>query len=381
MDPPIIRAIIDYCSTGPRAVHSLASEGQPHLCSLDSHVIELARSSIEQYEANAIGNPLPEDAAWVSLGDRSWALGHLAAQAFGATLRLEPLKVEYAIYQTLAIVGAIAQRHNLPSQFVLKLGVLLPYGEYQGREVFRTQLATALAEFSFRGCAYACTLADFEALPEGAGIFYGTTNENLVASAMGSVGILCLGFRNDSQLVVERGKMRGRTGDFGFSFVTKRVQAQTSGQRFDDPLLIAAASQPTAPKREQALTRLARANEVQFREPEVAQLILAVESARQEYFQLVAQRCRDYFTANPSSILIGGGTALHCRSDLRRVLQRIYPRYRTQLDLGKDLLTRCDAVLGPQLKRRGLAPHRIADAYGYYLRSLNRQFAREAVGV
>ncbi|MEO0949627.1 MAG: hypothetical protein AAFY11_16090, partial [Cyanobacteria bacterium J06641_5] len=358
MDPPIIRAVIDYCSTGPRSVYSLASEGQPHLCSLDSHVIELSRSSIEQYQAHGLGAPFPEDAAWVSLGDRSWALGHLAAQTFGAPLRLEPLKVEHAIYQTLAIVGAIAQRQNLPSRLVLKLGALLPFGEYQGREVLRGQLATALADFSFRGRNYTCTLEDFEALPEGAGILYGTAQENISASVTGSVGILCLGFRNDSQLVVERGKMRGRTGDFGFSFVTKRVQAQTSGQYFDNPQLIAAASKSTPVKRKQALSRLARSTEAQFRQPEIAQLVEAVEAARQDYLQLVAQRCHDFFTANPSCILLGGGTAWHCRSDLRTVLHQFFPRGRTRLDVGKELLTRCDSVLGPQLKRRGLAPYR-----------------------
>ena len=338
-------------------------------------------SSIERYRRSELGDPQPEDATWVRLGDRVWALGRLARNSFGGDLQLQPLKVDLAVYQTLAVVGAIAQRRDLPKTLEIDLGVLLPYGEYQDRDRLCDNLTAALAQFAFRDREYTCHLDSFHALPEGGGLFARGLPENVLeAAARDSILISNTGFRNSSRLAVEQGVLRGETDDFGFSYVLRRVQQSTSGQRFDDARLMAAASQPTPERRGTALAKhLARSQDDESRAYEGKTLARAVEAARQEYFMNLGRRLRAFSLNRPKAIVLGGGTSWYCRDDLRAILRQHYPSQQTRLEFCTELRQRCERTLGDQLKQRGISAHRAIDCYGFFLKLLQTEFLQEAV--
>lgn len=375
MDPPKILAVIDFGSTGPRAAWSLASAIQPHLCYLEPDAIEVPAGSIDRYLRNEIGDPRPEDAAWVDFEGRRWALGRLARQCFGGEAQLQPPKIDLAVCQTLGVVGAICQRRNFPQRFDLELGVLLPLGEYPDRERLRERLTAALASFSFRGRDCSGSLVGFHARPEGSGLLaYGVPQDILNASRQQEIGVAVVGFRNSSRFAIRDGQRRGETDDLGFSYVTRRVQQSTSGQRFDDPYLIAAASLSAPKQRAEALARLARSCDPQVRAAQAEEIARAVETAREEYFQNLARRFRAFFATPPQAIVLGGGTAWSCRADLRAALRPIYPR--TKLEFCAALRQRCQETLKAQLSQRRLPASRMLDAYGYFLMLLETEFAR-----
>lgn len=375
MDPPTIEACIDFASTGPRAVWSLASARQPHLCYIEPDVVEVPAGSIDRYLRNEIGEPTPEDAAWVCLDGQFWACGRLARQFFGGEIQISLAKVDLAVYQTLAVVGSICQRRDLPRQFDLHLGVLLPFGEYLDRVRLQDRLAAALAHFSFRGRDYECALTGFHATVEGGGLLAKGMPDNLRAAPQrGEVLVATLGFRNCSRLAIYNGQRRGETDNFGFAYVMQRVQQASAGQRFDDPQLIAAASQSTPERRAAALMQLARSRDEGVRTRQAEELAVAVETARQEYFKNLARRFLAFSPQPPQVILFGGGTAWHCRNELRDALRPYYPR--TKFEHCTALRQRCQDTLQQQLQQRRLSAHRVLDAYGYFLMLLEQEFTQ-----
>ena len=376
MDPPKIYAAIDYSSTGPRSVWSLASPVQPHFCYIEPDICEVSASSIESYRRKEVGEPQPEDAAWVSREGQHWACGRLARHSFGGAIELRPLKVDLAVYQTLAIVGAIAWRRDLPSTFALDLGVLLPYGEYRDLDGLQARLRAALTRFSFRGREYACALTRFYGSPEGGGLLaWGTPQKVWGATATSAIAAAVLGFRNRSSLLVWSGSRQGETDTLGFSYAMKLVQQSTSGQRFDDPRLMAAASLATPKQRQHALAQLARSQDARDRIAEGERLAAAVEAARQQYFMVLTRRFRDIWPVTPAAIVLGGGTAWSCKDDLRAIFKRLYPQARLEFCL--EARRSCQAALGLQLKQRGVSASRVLDAYCYFRQLLASHFRQE----
>jgi hypothetical protein len=158
----------DFGASLGRALYTTPSGcGKPELMLLDPQVVEVPAKSLENYEKYKIGQASPEDSAWVKLGEAHFAVGFLAKKNFHAVHCLESLKVDSAIPQALSIVGSIAQKKDLPSQFSASLGILLPWNEFRDREKFQSQMAEALADYTFRGQQLSVQLESFTALPEG----------------------------------------------------------------------------------------------------------------------------------------------------------------------------------------------------------------------
>ncbi len=230
----------DFGASLGRAIYSTSSGYcKPELILLDPQVVVVPAKSIENYEKYKIGQANPEDSAWVKSGEAYFAVGFLAKKNFHAVHCLESLKVDSAIPQALSIVGSVAQKKDLPSEFSLSLGILLPWNEFRDREKFQSQISQALSEYTFRGQQFSVQLESLTALPEGGGIFARgrmpeKPGQKLRNPKELTIAVIMLGYRNSSILVIEKGELtRGATGDFGFAKMIQKVQTFTSGQKAD----------------------------------------------------------------------------------------------------------------------------------------------------
>jgi ribosomal protein L29 len=282
----------DFGASLGRAIYSTAAGYlKPELLLLDPQVVQVPEKSIENYEKYKIGQANPEDSAWVKIGGTYFAAGFLAKKNFHAVHCLESLKVDSAIPQTLSLVGSIAQKIDLPSQFSLSLGILLPWNEFRDREKFQSQISGALSDYTFRGQQFSIQLESFAALPEGGGIFARgrvpeKPGQKLRNPKELTVAVIMLGYRNSSILVIEKGELtRGATGDFGFARMVQKIQTFTSGQKAE--VLVPAICQARAKLGKRVLETLARSQRTELRQQEVEELAEAIADARAEYVALL----------------------------------------------------------------------------------------------
>jgi hypothetical protein len=320
----------DFGASLGRAIYGLnAPYLKPELMLIEPQVVRVPEKSIENYEKYKMSDASPEDSAWVCVDGAYYAVGFLASRAFHAVHCLESLKVDSAIPQALALVGSAAQRKGLPQQFSLSLGILLPWSEFRDREKFHSQIAQALADYTFRGKPMSVELESFVALPEGGGIFARGRvpkrgEERLPNPKEVTIAVIMLGYRNSSILLVEKGELtRGVTGELGFAKMVQRIQAFTSGQKAD--VLISAICQVKRldeKSLERLAARLARSQEPLLREREKREIAQAIVDAREEYVQLLKNWLSQNLLSQVSvdEFLVSGGTAHYFQREITEML-------------------------------------------------------------
>lgn len=283
--------------------------------------------SIENYEKYKIGQANPEDSAWVKSGEAYFAVGFLAKKNFHAVHCLESLKVDSAIPQALSIVGSVAQKKDLPSEFSLSLGILLPWNEFRDREKFQSQISQALSEYTFRGQQFSVQLESLTALPEGGGIFARgrmpeKPGQKLRNPKELTIAVIMLGYRNSSILVIEKGELtRGATGDFGFARMIQKVQTFTSGQKAD--VLVPVICQVRGKLGKRVLETLARSHRTELRQREVEEIAEAIADAQSEYVALLRNWLIQHLPSQTriGEFIVSGGTTRYLKRELTELLR------------------------------------------------------------
>ena len=166
----------------------------------------------------------PENDAIIELANgKLYALGMKAQQMQGRTA--PPVnKYEFAIYKALAVIGAIAQTANLPESFTVAIVVLLPYTEYEDRQLFHDLLTEHLKDFHFRGQHYSVQPVLLEVKPEGAGIAQSRCNESPDDFARTNLLFFILGQRDVSLLLFKQGTPQaGQGARLGFEQFSQSV--------------------------------------------------------------------------------------------------------------------------------------------------------------
>ncbi|MBD2535612.1 ParM/StbA family protein [Nostoc flagelliforme FACHB-838] len=286
---------------------------------MEPYTTLIPQQSLLAYESNAIGISSPEDVAWIEYKEQCWGVGFIC-QKFYADLKLEKPKLEPAIYKTLAIVGAIAQKKSLANGATIRLGILFPYGEYSDRTLFSQSITDALADFRFRGEQRSFEIDSFVCRPEGFGLLSrGRSN----AKSLGErkIAVVMIGYRNASILIMDRGTMtNGISEDLGFHKLVKAVQQRVAGQKaLTLASAICDAGSRVNPK---ALSRLVRVQDPLLQSAELAQIKLAIENSRNEYWLLLSSYLRHHIPSDIDEIIFAGGTSHYLRSDLSRLFPR-----------------------------------------------------------
>ena len=271
--------VFDPSSSLSKGLYSL-SDGQMQVMTMEPDLVKVSKSSLEQLEQGSVGISFPENEAIVGYGNGYYAVGFVARSQFYSYDHLKQLKYEKAVPKVLGMVGAIAQRKRLRSKFGLKLGILLPYCEYQDRLKLKTVLKEALSQFSFRHQSYQVELEFFECLPEGSGVLLrGGNRQNHSASK--SLLVVMIGYRNVSYLLMERGKLtRGETEDLGFVWLINKVKEATSGLKATE--LIVPIIQGGRNVNKTPFKSLLKSQSDSLRKEELTEIVKAVQMAREQ---------------------------------------------------------------------------------------------------
>ncbi len=344
---------------------------KPELILFDPEVIEVPNVSISNYERSKVGNPKPEDSSWICLDEKYYAVGFLAKRRFKTIHCLNSLKIDSALPLTLAMVGAAAQQKKLGNTFSVDLAVVLPYSEYKDRDRLKLVLKTALENFEYRGENFSVTLNNFEALPEGGGLFargrIASKGKPLQKLTEVNILVLMLGYRNASLLVIERGSLTtGLTSTFGFSMMIDRIKSVTSGQEEETLIPAICSSKELSDK---VLNRLARSSQEQLREMEKNEIKEALTDAKAEYITVlsnwVSQQIPSHLELD--ELIIGGGTSKYFRNEIRELAKTIggKPNWSTSLE------KRIQQGFGNQISDSYLAP-RLTDVYGLFYKLLKK---------
>lgn len=315
---PDITISFDPGASLSRVFFSLNSS-KPELMLMEPYAALIPHQSLIAYEQDVVGLSRPEDAAWIEYKGSCWGVGYICQQ-FYADLKLEQPKFESAIYKTLAVVGAIAQKKSVPNEAKIRLGILLPYGEYSDRKVFEQLIQEAVKDFQFRGEQRSFQLESFVCRPEGFGLLSRgrKSGSNLRER---KIAVVMIGYRNASILIMDRGVMaNGITEDLGFHKLVKAVQKLVAGQK---SLTLAAAICDAGSKiNPKALTNLVRVQDAALQEIEVTQIKTAIATARDEYWVILSSYLRHHVPLDIDEIIFAGGTSHYFRSELNKLFRR-----------------------------------------------------------
>jgi hypothetical protein len=346
----------DPGSTSSRCFYTLKSF-KPALLLMESEVAEVPRNSIEAYEANKLGNPAPENSAWIEYKGEYKAVGFLAKNHFYADLNVADSKIKLAVWKALAAIGAIAQTHDLPNGSTIRFGALLPYGEFQDRELFEQLLGNALSGYRFRGEERSFELESFESRPEGFGLVSrgrppGSSLKNAV------IVIVIVGYRDVSTYVMERGVIsRGFTKPYGFNKFIEVVRSQTAGLK---PDVLTAAICKAGPKiNPRAIAHLVRDIDPSLKDAELAQIRRAISVAREQYWLGLSSWLKGHIPADADEAIIGGGTAHYYQKEFNAFFSGF------QINWCSDLEEQLERCYQSEISSFGLS-YRLTDCYGFF---------------
>lgn len=196
--------------------------GKAELLLMGSELLEVQLSNLLNFGLTG-GSPAANAIVTLKNG-RCLAFGEKAREMKGkppANLS----KYETTTYKLLAVLGAIAQTLNLPTDFTIALCAVLPYSEYQDSERFEELLRENLSSFTFQEQEYRVNLKLLDVKPEGAGIALIRREEDKVGFAASNVTVLMLGQRDASLLPFKKGApQKGIGSRLGFEQFLENVK-------------------------------------------------------------------------------------------------------------------------------------------------------------
>lgn len=361
-----LKLAIDPGYSGTKAVYAVEG-GSPELMVMSPEVFQVSAQAIS---TTKIGYGKPEDYTWLKErkdSPEAIAVGQLARDLkASAQSQLKALKYESALYKIAGIVGAIVEKHQLPHKLELEVGVLLPYGEYSSRHRLGDSLREYLQNFHWqqRSLRIKVAKAKCQYAPEGYGglVYLGLEKgEDWLQNRQ--IAVLMFGHRNTSFLWFERGGFRsGNTSDLGFYLLLEKIVERSAGQNLEQLTSlvydIGDKSHPDHP----LIQFLLKSQEVKHRQWEAQQLVAAISTSREEYWQLVKGWLTNVVPRKLHEIILLGGAGQYLLAELNAKYSWANLHW---LDgLIEPMLKTLSFPL-PQDKQRSLA-YRCIDIYVYF---------------
>lgn len=330
---------------------------KPELLLMNSEVAEVSQKSLENYEETKLGNPTAENSAWIEYKGEYRAVGFLARDRFYADLKLEEPKFRLALYKTLALLGAIAQKKCLANGASVRLGFLLPYGEYEDRKLFEQMITEAMAGFRFRGEEKSFELESCTTRPEGFGLL--SRGRSPGSSLKESViVVVMIGYRDASAYVMNRGIItRGITKELGFSKFIELVQPAAPGQK--PARLVAAICKAGSKISAKALAHLSRFSEPSLRDAEISRITAAIKLAREQYWLILSSWLRNCLPVEVDEVIVAGGTAYYYEREFNALFSGTCINWCSELE---EQVNRCFLT---KVAENSLN-FRLTDNYGFF---------------
>jgi len=316
----------DQGSSASKTLYQV-NNGRTGVVVMEPQILTLPQSSIASYKDSrgALNNALPENDAWLSFkktADDCMVLGHLAKQ-FHGTSKLTQLKFEQGAAKLMAIIGAIIQKEGLDPEIEVAVATLLPFGEYVNRDQLKEQFQKEAKNYYFRNQKINVYTDEFKCLPEGAGFIASYARKHGEDwFAQRKIVVLMCGHRNTSLLVFDKGSLTHESQTTGLGFI-KLVESVMQRSSLDDAELLTpaiynmgahiSADNPN-------LRILLKSFHPENFQREADALVGVIETAREEYWALLANWLESAMPKQLDEMIIAGGGAYYLKDRLDQFL-------------------------------------------------------------
>jgi len=302
---------------------------------------DVSEAELKNHLQQVVGNPEPEDVAWVKVADSSHisegngdspppdkpkvsykfkAVGRLA-KYFGGTASLRKAKFELGLFKILVAIGVTRLKLKLPPKLAVAVCILQPWGEYKNRNHLLEMLSD-YSSFWFNGEKLSVSWWLFDFKPEGAGLGILRGKQVGASFRKRNTAVLMLGHRNSSILVFEKGVVQnGFTSDYGFIALVKRVHSRIPCYKLERlaETMIDAGYEPDA----KILRRLVLTDSPALQAKEVEDALASIKDVRNQFARDVGRWVNETladYAVHIDEIVVGGGAADYLKSAMEPLL-------------------------------------------------------------
>ncbi|AVH74323.1 MAG: ParM/StbA family protein [Nostoc sp. NMS1] len=306
----------DLGGSSTKAIAQIYPAGVPFALWMSPEVADVGEGSTKHLTVDA----LPDDSAWVRIGQEYSVLGSIAKREFAGTAALQDLKSEYALSKVAGLLWLAKRQINVDIHEMF-LQILLPPGEEKNVQDlakkfvlnYRQGVITPTGRMKIK-------VNSFKILPEGTGIISYRNRALGNVFSQKNIGLLMLGHRNASFTLSEKGKVaKKESTDLGMNWVLQKFVERTSvGLSKDDPC-IAAALVEASKGNFTALRNLSRRNTPSGINSDLELFKSVLEVIRDEYCRALLRWVKNHVPLD--EVLICGGTGEFVRRELTQYFQ------------------------------------------------------------
>lgn len=335
---------IDPGASQTKIIYKIDQQSNPQyfLMSPEVQLIskEVLKIHLQSKNMFTLINEVPFD--WIEINNQIYVLGE-AAQEFRLVTQIKELKYENAIYKTLGIIGKIVEDNLLTKKVVdIYLSVLLPANEYSDRDRFSKKLSQLVENYLFNNKRIKAKLKYILCRPEGTGIAALTiADKGLDWFKNNNVGILMMGHRNISGLVLTNGSLKKYDSPIiGFSNLFDGVKKIKSG--LDEQIIHNAICSTLRIAKNEIyqykiinnksvgytrhpdwreyfpIQNLATAKDKDLYDDEVNSISHAINIGAYQYWEKVSSWLNQIFDQKLNSVIIAGGASIFFEPELEK---------------------------------------------------------------
>lgn len=361
--------VIDLGTSCIKSFYTLSKRGKPRHLIYSSVVYPITN----QPEPDSTYIKLPNDKQY-------YLVGYSASQAKVQT-SIKQLKSESLVFKVLGVIGQIVTEESFPTQFQLKMRLLLPISEMVERQYIESDLNRALKDFNYSGSDYQVDIASIEFRPEGRGIsFYLSRFISPDEIKNQTCAYLMFGYRNTSMLLMENGqfnRLNSHSTDLGFYNYLDLVAQYSSGLYRDDiqRAIVTEAIYGTNNCRQIIegfsshirVEDLIRSSSPQHQERERTSISAAISRADEEYWQLLSRWLTEKLPplGQLDRVVYCGGSVSFIETSIQEFFQGWQGKLVNTNGISVQMLEKLD--LNPSARAKFIEqylPVRMADAWG-----------------
>jgi hypothetical protein len=313
---PQLKMVLDFGGSGTKVAASLDSES-PIYFLMPPHCAEITPNDCTAEDFN-------ESSVWLRCDDACYAIGLLAEQHTGKSIKIKPLKVESAPIKTLAALVIATQKLGIGKKILLSLSIVLPSAETQQSNTYKKDLDQLLdTKVTSPWGSMQAKIRLFKADFEGKGILLHHRQET---RATKNVMVLMLGYRNASFIATQGEIVASKhCSDIGFHGFLQKIVSLTAGYSIEQLLL--PVTRYGANKDDSTLTSVLRFSpDSPHRLQELADLKKAIDQAEEFYTKQLMDWLREFLSVEVDEIVMAGGSAGYIGQNLAEKLAgRIVP--------------------------------------------------------
>lgn len=296
---PYLQIFLDFGGSGTKVIAKLDDE-KPVYFLMPPHYSEISL-------AECCDDHFDENSVWFGSDDTRYAVGVLAEQASGSSIKIKKLKVESAQPKALAAIVIAAQKLGVSKKINLSLWIVLPSSEVKQSTIFESELRGFLDKKLISPWGQLqVKLRLFKVEAEGKGILlYHRQNIKVIKNTL----ILMLGYRNASFIITQGQVISARScSDIGFHSFLNKLVSLTSGYSIEK--LLVPVSRFRIENNKLALNSVLRFSiDSPHRQQELIDLMAAIITAERFYIQQILSWLEESLSVNADEIILAGGSA------------------------------------------------------------------------